>query len=391
MMRALIGVVVLFSLTVVPARAAEDEKALGLAAARADAFRNISKVLYEYPIKANVTFGSLVTSAKDRAEVDAVVRGVNVVEGPETDAQGIVRVVNDLDTLTLPYQVRMRMNLPRHLRADGIADIQGATKAKIVRPMDMPAQMKDWYEKTLTGVGKSQIEQRSDLEAAKADARQRAFLDALGTLAKELEKLPLEEGVTVGDWLREHGDARADFDAAIAQAAMTSEKLERGGLVYQAEVSLPASVVVRVMRLKPFDRPITMLSRQQIEIARKNAIDDARQLLKARIDKIELASKITVGEMLSKRKDMRAEVDKKLAATPIEKIEITSTGLVKAYASFATSDLPGELQRLLLVSTPARIYAIGGGLPIEKQKVEPAPPVQAPEPTPTTAPAGAAK
>jgi len=373
-----------FGLLLAPDRAlAQDvskEQAPGLAAARADAFVNLTSQVYAFPSTAGRTVKGLVArDAKLRGALEAALMAADVVGRPTISSGGLVHVVVELDTWALPYDVRMKApRLPRKIQADGVADVKVAMISSSFVIAGVTAEVGQWAGAPLEAEGEAAVRPARDHDEAKRAARRLAIANAYTALAKEVFELHLDAGVTIAAFVSQHPGLRPHVTAALAGAALASESLDRDGKTYKVKISLPGRALMPPLRLGRFrSGPGEVLKKEMVALARVNARADAEGNLKKRIYGLPLRSGIKAAGLIAKRERMKRRIDRLCRTRPINRVEITRDGVAKVYISLATRELPKELRELLAPKTARRLYAVGGGLPVRKAKP---PPVKEPAP-----------
>ncbi len=346
------------------------DQELGLAAARGDAFLNLSRQLYAIPVAARATVGDLLASDDGlRDNVEAAIRGSYVVGEPRFEEHGIVRVTVELLSGSLPYALRSRIrDLPRTFWADGVADKAVAAGAwePIGEDAALTNEEKEWATKNLEADGQAVVGSAEISDEAKLAAKREALANAYTELFKTTMKLGLDRDVTVADFVANHPELRGPLNAAIVGAQLVAEDLR--GRTYRVKVSVPGTVLMAALRIGPY-RALRgrTLSAGQIELARRNARADAVENLQARIASLTIRSGATVAEFVAKRQDIQDDIARLCRLAPIEQIEITREGLLKMHVTIPTRDLHRDLQPLLATSSPQQISVVGAGLPVVLQ------------------------
>lgn len=355
----------------VSAQSLPRDRALGLAAARSDAFVNLTNVLYDMPVSATQTVRDLVASGgRVREQVEAALRGADMIAGPRFDDSGVVRVTAELDTTALPYSFRQKIRgLPRFMQADGVADVNAATQATRVKVGDVNDEVKTLAEMKIEAEGKAAVPRGADPALAKKQARRQAMVNAYTALAKKVEAIRIDTEVTIKAFLMLHPELRPKLNGALLGADLLSESVDVGGTTYQVKISLPGKRVMQPLRLGGYRTTYgTTLRPDEVEIARTNARKDAVNSLKEKAFNIRLGSGLTVGEYVKDKAAMKTAINRLCEKAPIQRVEITDEGLVKLYTSIPTRALPRDLQRLFRRGTPSGLAAIGGGLPVEPEE-----------------------
>jgi len=353
------------------------EQVLGFAAARADAFLNLTTAVYAIPVGATTTLGDLLTDARTREGVEAALRAAPVAEGPAFTPAGVVRVTVELNTDMLPYDLRGRIrNLPRSIRIDGVASLAAAVRDSNIRLTDLTGEVKAWAASTIEAEGQAAIQAGPNAEQAKQLARNRAMSAAFSVLAGKAGDLLLEAGLPIKDFLAQHDDLRPSFNAALVRANLASESVDRQGTTYKVSLSLPASVFLRPLHLGLYRSSRgRALTEGQLAIGRRNAIADGRAVLKSRVYALPFTNALTLAKYVATRQNLAAAADSVCWLAQVENVEVTDDGLTKVWLSVSTGDLPPDIRSQLSSSASGRIYAIGGGLPEEPVI---APPVEKP-------------
>jgi len=355
------------------------DKVVGLAAARRDAFLYLRKKVYAVRVTGSRTIGDFVAAdAKVRDGVEPALRGASVVGEPDFRTDGLVYVTVELNTWTLPYDLRSRIRgLPPAVRADGVADRAAAMKADEQRVQDVTEEVRAWAETDLTAEGSAPVRARADAEDAHKEARQQAITNAYAALAHKVFPLPLEADVTIGAFLQRHAALRDRFNGTLIGADLVSESLDQSAApnVYKVTVSLPGKALMQPLKLGPF-RSVSgvRLSPEEAELARSNAIEDARGQLWRAVSGRPLRIGRTVGEFAETREGMTEQLERLCRLQPIEQSEITEDGVAKVYMGLSTRRLPVEVRRLLLSERPSRVTAMGAGLPVAMRKTPEAAP-----------------
>jgi len=350
------------------------DRALGLAAARGDAFLNLTNVLYDMPTRsARTVRGLLVAGGRLREQVEAALRGAHVVAGPRFDEFGLVHITVELDTTKLPYSLRHQIRgLPRFIQVDGVADKDAALRATRVKVGDVNDEVKALAEMKIGAEGRAAVPHQEGPAPAKKSARRQALANAYTALAKKVEAVRIDTEVTIKAFLALHPELRPKLNAALIGADLLSESVDVKGTTYQVKVSLPGKRVMQALCLGGYRSVYGITLRpDEVEIARANARRDAVEGLKKKAFNIRLGSGLTVREYAKRKPGMKAAIERLCEKAPIQRVEITDEGLVKLYASIPTGALPRDLQRLFRRGTPPRLTAIGGGLPVEPKKKKP--------------------
>lgn len=356
------------------------DQAPGLAAARADAFVNLTSLVYASPSTVGRTVKGLVArNAKLRGSLEAALMAADVVGRPTISGAGLVHVVVELDTWALPYDLRSKApRLPRRIQADGVADAKAAMMSSSFEIAGVTTEVGRWAAAPLEAEGEAAVPAVRDLDEAKRTARRLAIANAYAALAKKAFELPLDAGVTVAAFVSQHPELRPHVNAALAGAALASESLDRDGKTYKVKISLPGRALMPPLRLGKFRSDTgKVLKKEMIALARANARADAESNLKKRIYGLPLRSGIKAAGLIAKRDRMKRRIDRLCRTRPINRVEITRDGVAKVYISLATRELPNELVGLLAPKTARRLHAVGGGLPVRKVKP---PPVKKPAP-----------
>ena len=368
-----------FGLLLAPAPAlAQDlskEQAPGVAAARTDAFVNLTSQVYAFPAAVRRTVKGLVgRDAKLRDALEAALMGADVVGRPTISGAGLLHVVVELDTTALPYDLRSKMpSLPRRIQADGVADAKAAMATANFQIAGVTTEVGEWTAAPLDAEGEAAVPAVRDRDEARHTARRLAIANAYFALAKKAFELPLEADVTVAAFVSQHPELRLQVNAALAGATLASESLDRDGKTYKVKISLPGKALMPPLRLGKFrSDPGVVMKKDMIALARVNARADAASNLKKRIYGLPLRSGIKAADLIAKRERMKQRIDRLCRTRPTNRIEITRDGIVKAHVSLATRELPDELVRLLAPKTAWRLHAVGGGLPVRKVKPPPA-------------------
>ena len=374
MLRRLVTAGLLLATAAAGAQEPPRQRALAAAAARHDAFLNLYRTVESIPVTARTTVAGLL--ARDpalREGVEAALRGAEIVQGPDFPPGRLVRITIELKTHFLPYGLRSRLrNLPGTLRVDGVADRARAGQDLRVKIGAVAAAVKEWAESDLEAEATAPVARTANPDAAKRAARRQAITDAYNRLAKKIAGLRIDPDVTVGQFLVQHSDVRRELNATLIEAHLVSESLDLRGTKYQVKISLPGRLVMRPLRLGGFrSMRARVLSETELALARHNARQDAVEALRAKIHALPLRTGLPAGKYLSRkgRERTRAAVDQACRMAPIEQIEVTDEGLVKMHVSVATRLLPSELRNLIPTSASRpRVRAIGGGLPIQREK-----------------------
>ena len=373
MARLILPALFLFVAALPPPAGAENlprDKALGFAAARYDAFLNLTDRIYPIRTTRGRTIEQLVREdVRLRDGVEAALRGARVVDGPHFDDAGVVRVVAELNTVTLPFGLRLKIRgLPRIIQVDGVADKAAAVTATMVSIGKVTAEVKQWAGADIKARGQADVDRSLKPEQAKQDARHRALADAWTALVKKAELLRLDADVTVKAFLDRHPDVRPRLNATSIAARLVSESVDRRGITYKVKVSLPGRAVMRSLTLGGYRRRVgKTLSALQVELARKNARRSAVGALKRKVYALPLSTGATMEIFLKRKAEIKATVDKLCRYAPTNRVEVTEDGLVKMRVELSTRLLPREVRELLRPGTSNRITALGGGLPVEPQ------------------------
>ncbi|MFH1732495.1 MAG: hypothetical protein ABIF82_12710 [Planctomycetota bacterium] len=351
------------------------DQAPGLAAARADAFVNLTSQVYAFPSTVGRTVNGLVSrDAKLRDALDAALMAAEVVGRPTISSDGLVHVVVELDTWALPYDLRSKAtSLPRRIQADGVADVNVAMMSSNFEIAGVTIEVAQWAAAPLEAEGEAAVRAARDTDEAKRAARRLAITNAYTALAQKAFELPLDAGVTIAAFASQHPELRPHVNAALAGAALASESLDVQGKTYKVKISLPGRALMPPLRLGRFrSDPGKVLQKEMIALARANAGADAESNLKKRIYGLPLRSGIKAADLIAKRERMKQRIDRLCQTRPIDRVEITRDGVAKVYISLATRELPNELFELLAPKTAPRLDAVGGGLPLRKAKPRPA-------------------
>ncbi len=353
-----------------PAGALARDQELGLAAARGDAFLNLSRQLYAISVSARSTVGDLLAADDSlRDSVEAAMRGAYVIGEPRFGESGIVRVTAEFLSGSLPYALRSQIrDLPRTFWADGVADKAAALAASeaIGEDAALTNEVKEWAAKNLEADGQAVVGSAEMSDEAKLAAKREALTNSYTELFKAAMKLGLDRDVTVADFLAHHPELRGPLNATLVGAQLVAEDLR--GRSYKAKVSVPGALLIAALRIGPH-RTLRgrTLSAGQVELARRNARADAVENLQARIASLTIRSGATVGEFIAKKQDIQDHIARLCRLAPIEQIEITREGLLKMYVTIPTRDLHRDLQPLLATSSPQQVSVVGAGLPVVLQ------------------------
>ena len=351
-----------------------DNRALGTAAARFDAYLNLTRTLYPARTETGRTVGDRMrvdTRLRDR--VEAALRQAPVVVGPKFDDAGIVRVVVELNTLTLPYDLRSGISgLPRSVRVDGLAGEAAAVRAARIHIGSVTEHVKAWAEKDIEAEGDADLDRALQKEQAKKSAQRAALGDAWTALLKKVESLHLDTDVTVKAFVARHPDLRPRLNATVIGARLASERVDRRGVTFTVRVALPGRALLKALKLGGYQVVLgTALSPKQIELARINAYRDAQAGIKDKIYALRFGSGMDAGAFIEKKKHLKAAVDRLCRSVPIERVEIAEDGLIKVTMSVLRRRLPADVRRLLRPDAPRRITTLGAGLPVKPHEPEP--------------------
>ena len=350
------------------------EKLAGGAAARSDAFLNLTDVVYSVTLSGGRTVRDMLAAdVALREKVEAALRAACLVAVPQFEESGLARAVAELNPMLLPYEVRLKLRaIPRSICVDGAAEMTYAAQTAGAAAGDVTNEMKQWVEKTLEAEGKAQVPAGPNRDEAKDMARMAAAADALAALAKQVDELALDADATVKAFLTQHEDLRARLNATLSGADLTSESLDRTGATYAVKVSLPGKAVLRPLRQAGYRASrAKVLNADQMELARQNARADAVARLKQKIYGLPLGSGAKAGEWIERQAGAKAEIERLCRLTPNDEVRISEDGVVKVYVETTTQSLPRDLQGLLAYGQNPQITAVGAGLPISPKKPEP--------------------
>ncbi len=371
---SLLPVVLGLLVLIAGARAAEEiskDQQAGAAAARADAFINLTNDFYVLGAREGRTVGGLLARNADlRAELEAALRSAAVVDGPTFGETGLAHVAVELETSLLSYDLRSKISvLPRYIRADGVADIKSAFMLTGAVAAGVSDEVTQWAEKPLEAEGEAKVPAGKDAEKAKAAARFRAIANAHAALSKDILELSLDPDVTVAAFLTRHPELRIQVNAAMVWATLTSESIDAEGEVYKVKLSLPGTVLLPPLRLGRFRGDLgRALTPEMAEFARINGFVHARANLKRRIYAMQLRSGAPAKTLIEREEAAKKRIDRLCRTRAILRFEVTPTGVGKVRVGLATRDLPSALRDLLVEGTPRRLYAIGGGMPVRPPK-----------------------
>jgi|GEM_PF-3451782 len=377
------------SLLCAPAASAADrprDEVCGLAAARTDAFMELTARVYGFHTRGGRTVAELLDRDKGlRDDLNAALRRARVFEGPIFEDSGLVRITIEFDTNTFTYNLRSKLpKMPRYIRADGVADKKAALAAATTPPGELPQDVLAWTQMSLDAEGEAAVKPANDPERAKQAARQQAMANAFTELVKKIGQLKLEPSVTVEEFLALHDDLRTNINAAAFGADLVSESVDREATTYKVKVLMMPETVVRVLKLGDFRlAQATTLNPIQMQLARADSLRDARETLRRKVFNFPLRNKLTLAEYAQKNEDAKNAIEMLCRRVPIDNVEVTDDGVVKTYVSIAVRDLPRDVRGLLAADEPENITTIGGGLPVAQPlPVDEKKPGKAPEAQP---------
>ncbi|MFO7898114.1 MAG: hypothetical protein R6V58_03525 [Planctomycetota bacterium] len=347
----------------------------GLRAARADAFRNLSRRIYALPARRGTVEQVILQDERLRRQVEMALMTAPVDGEPQVDEHGIVTVVLDLSTNALPYQVRSGIkDLPRYMRADGVASRTAAFQVERTVVSGVNESVAGWAKKTVEAEA-LQTSRGAPTAASKEAARRQAAHNALGALVKKVNDLPLDPQATVGGFLARHPRLRPEVNAllvgAFGDAELVSERIDRLGTTYTAKmkIALPGGMLLRPLRLGPWrEGRGEVLTEAALDLARTHAFRNARQQLRRKIYSLKLGTGRRARELIERRKDIKAAVDRLVGQVPLQQVEITPGGMAKIRMSILTAQLPDAINRAMRYGADPRITALGGGLPVQAEK-----------------------
>ena len=275
---------------------------------------------------------------------------------------------SQLDTSLFHYDLRSRIpDLPAFLRVDGVADVKTVILATGAKAEGVSPEVAEWAGGVLEAEGKAEVKAGRGGIDPKEAARRRAVMDASAALATTVFNLLLDTDVTVDAFVRRHPELRDRVGAVLAGAKLTSESLNDDGTLYTVKLSLPGAALLAPLRLGQFqtdtDRRMTP---EAAELARMNALASARENLRKRIHRLPLRSGKPASTLIEKREGWSEAIDRFCNERPILSLEYTPEGIAKITVGMRTRELPEDLRGWLATGTPARLHAVGGGLPVKK-------------------------
>ncbi|MFW6107680.1 MAG: hypothetical protein ACOC70_00640 [bacterium] len=347
----------------------------GLRAARADAFRNLTRRIYALPARRGTVEQMILQNDRLRRQVEMALMTAPADGEPQVDEHGIVTVVLDFSTNDLPYQVRSGIkDLPRYMRADGVASKTAAFQVERTAVSGVHESVAGWAEKAVEAEA-LQTSRGAPTATSKEAARRQAAEKALEALVKKVHDLPLDPQATVGGFLARHPRLRPEVNAllvgAFGDAQLVSERIDRLGTTYTAKmnIALPGGVLLRPLRLGPWrEGRAKVLTEDALDLARTHAFRNARQQLRRKIDSLKLGTGRRARELIERRKDVKDAVDRLVDQVPLRQVEITPGGVVKIHMSILTAQLPKAISRAVRYGADPRITALGGGLPVQAAK-----------------------
>ena len=363
-------------LAVAPATAQElpKDQLAGLAAARANAFVNLTSNVYSMLSTSGRTIAGIVArDAKLRRGVIAALQAARVADGPNIASDGLLHVAVEFDTSSLPRDLASKMSgLPKTVQADGIAHVKTAFLAVSGGIADCTDEVQAWAAKPLEAKGEANVSSRLNREAATAAARNQALAAAYTALTKDTFALLLDADVSIGAFLKQHPRLRHKVNAAIAGAALVSESVDREGTVYTVKISLLGKALLPPLKLGRFrSASESTLAGDAADLARTNAYNNARDNLKRRIHRLKLRTGAKVETLIAKDATLKAQIKRLCRARPINRTEFTADGMARIYVSMKTRSLPSKLTQVLANGTVTRLAAVGAGLPVQKAPAKP--------------------
>jgi hypothetical protein len=341
------------------------DQARGVAAARGDAYLNLSEVVLGLPMRTGGTLARYVARrGSDREQIEAAIRGAYLVGEPSFEPPDVAHVTVEVEAEALPYAVRAQMrNLPPVIQADGAADIQVWIQTDQQDFGTVPDVVRQWAEKTLEAEGSATLGAKFRNVEPKVRAAREARSRALTKLSAEVHKLLLDPDVTVAAWLAAHPQLRPGLEAVVAGASLAKESVEGG--TYRVTVTLPGRRLLVPLRQGRFRAPIRpKLSDAQVALARGNAVQVAKKRLLARIGTLPLTTGAPASTLLAEEDTLRRDVERLVRLTPFRLFEIAPSGLAKVHVALAARDLPRGLRRRLGQRAPTVLFVLGGGRPV---------------------------
>ncbi len=375
--RVLLLAVFCFALAAASATAQElpRDQLAGLAAARANAFVNLTTIVYSLRSTLGRTVASIVgRDPKQRSGLIAALQAARVADGPNIAPDGRLHVAVEFDTSSLPRDILSKMSgLPKTVQADGVAHVKAAFLAVSGGIADCSDEVQAWAAKPLEAKGEANVSSRVNPRAATATARNQATAAAYAALAKDVYALLLDADVSIGAFLKQHPRLRHQVNAAIAGAALVSESVDSEGTVYTVKISLRGKALLPPLKLGRF-RTIAdaTLAGEAAELARMNAYDNARDNLKRRIHGLKLRTDARAETLIAKDAALKTQINRLCRARTINRVELTADGMARVHVSVMTRSLPSKLKLVLATGTAKRLAAVGVGLPIHKAPEKPA-------------------
>ncbi len=343
----------------------------GIRAAHAEAFQNLTSRLYEMSAGRHQAEAIVLRDAGLRGQVETALIVAARDTEPYVDRPGIVTVVLTFDTNELPFNVRNEIrDLPRYLRADGVAHEGHAFEVEQRVVADLPDVVAAWAEEPVEATGQHRT-RRARTDADREAARRQAAREALDSLRDQVYGLSIAEDVTIGQFLDAHPDLRPAVNSLLAAALggpqLVSERIDDDGRSYTAEMklSVPPNLLLRALRIGPW-RAIeaTSMTGSAMDLARTNAFRNARRQLRRKIHSIEFATGERASTLIERREGVREEIDQLIERQPIRLVEFTPAGMARIHMQIRTDDLPAEVTRAARRDDDPIIRAIGGGISV---------------------------
>ncbi len=352
-------------------------RAAGIRAAHAEAFQNLTSRLYGMTAGRQTAEAVVMRDAELRGQVEAALIAAARDTGPYVDRPGIVTVVLTFDTNVLPFNVRNEIrDLPRYLRADGVAHEGHAFEVEQRNVTDLPEVIAAWAEEPVEATAQHRVRQ-ARTDADRESARRQAALEALDSLRDQVYELRIGEDVTIGSFLEAHPDLRPAVNGLLAGALggpqLVSERIDDDGRTYTAEMKLtvPPNLLLRALRIGPW-RAIeaTPMTGSAMDLARTNAFRNARRQLRRKIDSIELATGERASTLIERREGVREEIDQLIERQPIRLVEFTPAGMARVHVQIRTDELPAAVTRFARRDDDPIIRATGGGISVHVDEAD---------------------